>query len=193
MARTTKLKPHVLQTVATHAAHSLAGLARASGDASLHESLPIWLMTGGDLERLRAEREQGRDDLRECMRKTALWLHLLYRNGEPFGYVHGHHRPKGKHQVTNVSVTREALLIRQAIDEVDRVSNDEDARAAIFECPKVGLAGILLFPRRRKEPVRICLFRDPAAPADWSPTATISEAALTERLLGLHVIKGPHS
>jgi hypothetical protein len=197
MARVDKLPPlHVLESVAIQAANALANTAHSSAksdeaDASLHESFPIWLMTGLELQRLRAEPNTAIADIRRYMRKTQFWLHLLYRNRQPFGYVHGKHRPKDWHKVTNVSVTREAILIRQAIDQVDLVSTDEDDKAGLFECPTVGLAGIILFPKRRKDELRICLFRDPHAPADWAPTSLITGTGLIERLLQLHVVTGP--
>jgi hypothetical protein len=180
------------------AAHTLASAAHISStsdhahaNASLHESLPIWLMTGLQLQNLRAAHDTVPPDIRRYMHKTRLWLHLLYRGGQPFGYVHGQHRLKDRHTVTNISVTREAMLIRKAIDQVDRVSTDETTKAAIFECPKVGLAGIILFPKKRKDELRICLFRDPHAAIDWSLTSVITGTELIGRLLRLHVVTGP--
>jgi hypothetical protein len=201
MARVPKLRHQILESVAAHAASALAGVPHdlvaprdlAASDEThlrLHESFPVWLMTGDDLARLRSDRLAAASlNLRNYMHKTPIWLHLLYRNGLAFGYVHGRHRPKGKHKVTNVSVTREAALIDQAINEMDRASPDEATRAGIFECPKVSVAGIIAFPGKG-EPL-ICLFRDPDAPEGWSPSAPIPASALLEKLLQLQVITGP--
>jgi hypothetical protein len=197
-----KLRHHVLESVAAHAASALAGMppdlvepgeVSASDEAQvrLHESFPVWLMTGDDLEKLRSDRQAASPDLRNYMHKTSLWLHLLYRGGLPFGYVHGRHQPKGKHKVTNVSVTVEAALIDQAINEMDQASPGEAAHAGIFECPKVSLAGVIAFPARRKDGPMICVFRDPSAREGWSPSAPISGSALIEKLLQLQVITGP--
>jgi hypothetical protein len=202
MARVHKLRHHVLESVAAHAASALAGMPPdlvAPGQLSasdethlrLHESFPVWLMTRGDLDRLRSDRLTASPNLRNYMHKTPLWLHLLHRGGVPFGYVHGRQQPKGKHKVTNVSRTHEAAFIDQAIDEMDRASPGDAAQAGIFECPTVSLAGVIAFRARRKDEPVICLFRDPAAPEGWSPSAPISAPALIEKLLQLQVITGP--
>jgi hypothetical protein len=148
----------------------------------LHESLPIWLTTGEDLQKLRAAKDTDTGSIRPYLRKTALWLHLLYRSGEPFGYVHGHQPPRGKHTVTNVSVTAEARLIRQAIDEVDRTPTDDTAQAGLWECPKVGLAGVVVLPRRVSAEPLICLFRDPEAVGSGSAIRLMTGRELVERL-----------
>jgi hypothetical protein len=76
MARVDKLPPlHVLESVAIQAANALANTAHSSSksdeaDASLHESFPIWLMTGLELQRLRAEQNTATLDIRRYMRKT---------------------------------------------------------------------------------------------------------------------------
>lgn len=202
MVRAHKLRSHVLESVATRAASALAGMPRdliaprhlsASDELrlSLHESLPIWLITGDDLEKLREDRSTGPRDLHNYIHKTGLWLHLLYRGEQPFGYIHGRHGARGQHKITNVSVTREAELIQRAIDQMDSTSPHEAARAGVLECPKVSLAGIILFPSKRKDVTRICLFRDPSAPEGWSPSTPIPATGLIEKLLQLQVITGP--
>lgn len=197
MARAPTLRRSERQEVAAQAAHALATIAGHTSGAdlhahtTLHESLPIWVITSDDFLRLRNEKSEARQDIRQYIRKTSTWLHLLYRDDKPYGYVHGRRRPKGNHKVTNVSVTREAQLIRQAIDELDRVSVDEAARAGICECPKAGLAAVIALPKRAKEEPLICVFRDPEAPGDWSPSKPIKSGKLIARLRQLHVVSGP--
>ena len=201
MPRHHKLRDHVRVSVAAQAATALARMPRhlLTGEAalpdeagvSLHESFPIWLLPGDELERLRADRAASPPNLIEYLHKTSLWLHLLYRGEQPIGYVHGRHLPKGRHQVTNVSITTEAEFIRQAIDQLDRAAPHEAAHAAILECPKASVAGVILFPVRRKGRPRICVFRDPSAPAGWSPSAPMEAAAFIDKLLQLQVISSP--
>lgn len=203
MAPSYSLKPHVLKGVASRAASALAGLdrrlwkapqpadhERVGPDLRLHESLPIWLINGADLQRLREDHARGPINVRGYLQKTPFWLHLLYRDGEPFGYVHGRQRSRGIHQVTNVSVTHEAALIRKAIDEVDRAFAGEAVRAGILECPKVGLAGVIAFPRRRKDELLTAVFRDPSVspPGAHEP---ITPGLLIDRLLQLRILHGP--
>jgi hypothetical protein len=103
MARVYRPRRKTLQAVAAHAAHALAAIgghavAPEAGDrTSLHESLPVWLVTAKDLDRLRTEHATAKPDIRKYMRDTGRWVHLLYRGGKPFGYVHGERRP-GKPQ-----------------------------------------------------------------------------------------------
>lgn len=197
MARSPGLPRNVRQNVAAQAARALATIVgHASGSdahahTTLHESLPVWVITSEDFTRLRQEKSEARPDIREYIRKTSTWLHLLYRNNQPYGYVHGRGGPKGNHKVTNVSVTGEAQLIRQAIDELDRVSVDEAARAGICECPKAGLAAVIALPKRVKEEPLICVFRDPESPGNWSPSRPITSGELIGRLRQLHVVSGP--
>jgi hypothetical protein len=196
MARAPRLQQYVRQAIAEEAAHALAALHRDAlavegrTRTALHESLPIWLIGNREFAKLRSGKLQGREDIRDYMRKTSAWLHLLYRDGTPYGYVHGKERRKGSHKVTNVSVTREAALIQQAIDEIDRAAADT-ARAGICECPKVGLAGVIALPKRIKEEPLICVFRDPEARGNWSPGEPVTARAFMERLRRLHIVIGP--
>jgi hypothetical protein len=153
--------------------------------------LPIWLLTGKDLDQLRTDAPTGVRALRTYIHSTGKWLHLLYRDEEPYGYVHGHQRRKDKHTVLNVSITREAQLIRRAIDAIDEVS-PETARAVILECPKAGLAGILVFPQTRKAEPLICLYRDPGVVIDDTTPAPITARVFLERLLQAHLVRGPN-
>jgi hypothetical protein len=197
MARLEKLREHVGASVAAHAARALshsAPVTRTSDDRSttLHESFRLWLMDREGLERLRTDAAQSaRLDLRRYIRKTSQWLHLIDRGGQPFGYAHGRQLPRGKHEVANVSVTAEARLIRQAVDQVDISSTDEAARAGILECVAVDLAGIILFPKNRRHDVSVCVFRDPQAVADWAPAAPIRGIEVIARLVQLRPIRGP--
>lgn len=198
MAATPALKSHVLKAVAASAATALAGLdhliaTRLSSSGPglhLHESLPIWLIDGKHLERLRKDRSEGSVKLRKYMRRTRLWLHLLYRDGEPLGYAHGRAGARGRHDVTNVSVTREAHHIRQAIEAIDRAAPAGAIEAGILECPKVGLAGVIVFPKRRGEEPRLALFREPSVPSAAGPRVMPAEA-LVDELLHLRVLRGP--
>jgi hypothetical protein len=197
MARSPGLPRIVRQNVAAQAAHALATIVgHVSGSevhahTTLHESLPVWVIATEDFIRLRQENSGAKPDIREYIQKTSTWLHLLYRNDKPYGYVHGRQRPKGNHKVTNVSITVEAQLIRQAIDELDRVSEDDAARAGICECPKAGLAAVIALPKRVKEEPLICVFRDPEVTGDWSPSRPITSGDLIGRLRQLHVVSGP--
>lgn len=199
MARLEKLRDQVGASVAAHAAHALvhghAASATATPDdqsTTLHESFRLWLMDREDLDRLRTDSAwPARPDLRRYMHKTSQWLHLIDRGGRPFGYLHGRQLPRGKHEVTNVSMTSEAHLIRQAVDLVDIASADDDARAGILECAPVGLAGIVLFPKNRRRDVSVCVFRDPRAAANWAPSAPISGTEFITRLVELRPIRGP--
>jgi hypothetical protein len=197
MARLEKLRDQIGASVAAHAAHALvhghAGTAATTPDSTtLHESFPLWLIDREDLGRLRTDSARpARLDLRHYIHKTSQWLHLIDRGGRPFGYLHGRRLPRGKHEVTNVSVTSEALLIRQAVDQVDIASADDDARAGILECAPVGLAGIVLFPKNRRRDVSVCVFRDPRTAPNWAPSAPISGTEFITRLLELRPIRGP--
>jgi hypothetical protein len=99
--------------------------------------------------------------------------------------------PLGKYEVTNVSITAEARLIRQAVDQVDIASTDDEARAGILDCVPVGLAGIILFPKNRKRDVSVCVFRDPQAAANWAPSAPVGGTEFIARLVELRSIRGP--
>ena len=196
MPQTRRLQRNVRQSIAEKAAHALAVIERPVAAAevrsrtTLHESLPVWLITSREFDRIRSGKVKSPENIRDCMLATSMWLHLLYRNGTPYGCVHSDERPKGHHKVTNVSVTREAELIQRAIDEVDRVA-DETVCAGICECSKVGIAGIIVLPKKRRDQPMVCIFRDPEAKRPWAPSAPITARAFIERLRRLHVVTGP--
>jgi hypothetical protein len=196
MARLEKLRDPIGASVAAHAAlaliHGAPGATTDHRPTTLHESFRLWSMDLENLERLRADAAQSvRPDLRRYIRKTPQWLHLIDRGGQPFGYLHGRHLPRGKYEVTNFSITTEARLIRHAVDQVDIASTDDEARAGILECVPVGLAGIILFPKNRKRDVSVCVFRDPQAAENWAPSAPVGGTELIARLVELRSIRGP--
>jgi hypothetical protein len=186
--------------VAAHAASALAALDLDRGapiqgstrkeELHLKEALPIWLMSGSDLERARADQVRGALKLGDYMKRTPLWLHMIYRDGTALGYMHGRRGSKGGHEITNVSVTGEAKYIQQAMAEADHALEGQPATAGIFECPQVSVAGVIAFPRRRKDAPLIALFRDPSASLVGAK-APIDGRELIERLLRLRVIRGP--
>jgi hypothetical protein len=169
------------------------GRAAPPARTALHESFPLWLLDRECLERLRRDRQQGPVNLRTYLTKTDRWLHQLHEHGHPVGYVHGRSLQRGRHQVVNVSHTPEAALIASAIEQIDESHRDNQVRAGIFECPVVGVAGILLLPKAKQEPIQACLFRNPRAIAHWRPDPPISETALIDVLLGLHVMRAPRA
>jgi hypothetical protein len=206
MAHSPTLKHPVRTSIALHAAGALATAALPPSVASdarvvLHESLPVWLITDDDLKSLRANRSSTLD-FRRYIHKTRQWLHLLYRDDLPFGYVHVRQGPKDKHEVTNVSITSEAFHIRQALDGVNGAADYAAHDAGILECPRLGIAGIILIPKSRTRNRRagrqhgetdahVCLFRDPAVRGTQEIESPIPATQLLARLKKENPIRGP--
>lgn len=158
---------------------------------SLHEALPVWRLTLKQLNRMRTRRKAG--DLQNYIEPTGVWLHQVHKGGKPVGYAHGHRTNGRRHKVVSVAISKEAEAIAQAIKEIDRANYGDHYRAAILECPAVALAGIILFSRRKREAPVVCLFRDPEAAPGSAPAPPVAADRLMERIVKMHIVRGPQS